>query len=406
MGKNTLFIGQPVFAQILKLINRAEVQKISRLEGYDRYVKKLDGYTHLVFWLFGVLKRYDSLRELVIGILAEARKLCHLGISYLARRSSLADANNRRSCEFFEKVYFRLYFRYKKDLSDSCRNYAWEKVLHIMDSTTITLFSDILKGAGRKPKHGKKKGGIKAHTVTKYCEAVPYLVRFTSAATHDSFMLKVLELPKGSYLAIDRAYIDYEEFEKMTKRGVYYVTKMKKNLTYKVLDSQYHINGNGMVVCHESIVEFSKDEIKHKARLVEWWDENGKCIRLITNKFDLPAGEIVEIYRRRWEIELLFKQLKQNFPLKYFYGDSVNAIKSQIWVTLIANLLLSVVKKRVKRVWSFSNLATTICHMLMHYIDLFEYLRNPEKTWLGLINAEKRQSGQLEIFPVQGLTVY
>lgn len=184
MGKNTLFTGQPVFSQILNLINRSNIQEISRKEGYDRYVKKLDGYTHLVLLLFGVLKRYDSLRELVIGILSEANKLGHLGISYMVRRSTLAEANNRRSCEFFEKVYYSLYRKYKEVLTDSRSKYAWESKLHIMDSTMITLFSDILKGAGRNPKHGKKKGGIKAHTVTKYDESVPYLVRCHTRPLH------------------------------------------------------------------------------------------------------------------------------------------------------------------------------------------------------------------------------
>lgn len=399
MGKNTLFTGQPVFSQILNLINRSNIQEISRKEGYDRYVKKLDGYTHLVLLLFGVLKRYDSLRELVIGILSEANKLGHLGISYMVRRSTLAEANNRRSCEFFEKVYYSLYRKYKVVLTDSRSKYAWESKLHIMDSTTITLFSDILKGAGRNPKHGKKKGGIKAHTVTKYDESVPYLVRYTSAATHDHFMLKILELPEGSFLAIDRAYIDYEAFERMTASGTYYVTKMKKNLTYKVLESRYFMNNHGQATYHESVVEFNKDNIRHKARLVECWNEDSKHIVLLTNNFELSLEEIVEIYARRWDIELIFKQLKQNFPLKYFYGDSVNAIKTQIWVTLIANLLLSVIKKRVQRSWCFSNLATAICHMLMHYIDLFKYLENPEQTWRDIAKVHARQSGQLELFP-------
>lgn len=107
------------FLQILNLINRSNIQGISKKEGYDRYVKKLDGYTHLVLLLFGVLKRYDSLRELVIGVLSEANKLVHLGISYMVRRSTLAEANNLRNCEFFEKVYCTLYRKYKGVLTDS-----------------------------------------------------------------------------------------------------------------------------------------------------------------------------------------------------------------------------------------------------------------------------------------------
>jgi len=399
MGKNTNFTGQPLYAQIIKLIDKSKVQKISLKGGHERYVKKFDGWTHLVVFLFAVLKHYDSLREMVIGLMSEANKLHHLGISYVARRSTLSEANNRRRSSFFESIYYSLYSKYKSSLTDSTRNYAWERCLHIMDSTTITLFSDILKGAGRNPRHGKKKGGIKAHTVMKYEEAVPYLVRYTSAATHDHFMLKILQLPKGSFLAIDRAYIDYAKFEEMTRNGVFYVTKMKRNLTFRTQNSHYTVNAEGLVVCHEAIVEFVKEEIRHKSRKIEWWDaEKKKSITLLTNNFELPAEEIVEIYRRRWEIELIFKQLKQNFPLKYFYGDSVNAIKSQIWVTLIANLLISVVKHNVKRSWSFSNLTAMINQMLMYYIDLYRYLENPEKECEKFMHTSERAPDQLSLF--------
>ena len=112
---------------------------------------------------------------------------------------------------------------------------------------------------------------------------------------------------------------------------------------------------------------------------------------LLTNNFELDSDDIIEIYKRRWQIETLFKQLKQNFPLKYFYGDSVNAIQSQIWVTLIANLLLTIVKRRVKHKWSFSNMVTMVRQTLMYYIDLFSYLEEPEKSWIRL-NAQRAKS--------------
>ena len=117
-----------------------------------------------------------------------------------------------------------MYERNKEVLADSRTSKEWERLLYIMDSTTISLFSNILKGVGRNPKHGRKKGGIKAHTIIKATDNVPHLVRYTSAATHDNFMLKEVKLPEGSFLAIDRAYINYSEFERLTKEGVYYVT--------------------------------------------------------------------------------------------------------------------------------------------------------------------------------------
>lgn len=114
--------------------------------------------------------------------------------------------------------------------------------------------------------------------------------------------------------------------------------------------------------------------------MIEFWNEDGKHATLLTNNLDLAKQEIIDIYDNRWQIELLFKQLKQNFPLKYFYGESVNAIESQIWVCLIANLLLTVVNRMVKWRWAFSNLVTAVRQMLMYYVDIFSFLENPERT--------------------------
>ena len=395
MGKSTHFIGQPLFSQLLKLVDKSEVVKLSKKGGYDRYTKRLDGYTHFVALLFAVLNRYDSLRELVVGMLSEAHKLQHLGVDYMIKRSTIADANNRRSSDFFASIYSSLYQRHKHFLSDSRTNKSWEERLYIMDSTTISLFSNILKGVGRNPKHGKKKGGIKAHSVIKATENVPQLVCYTSAATHDSFMLKALQLEEGSFIALDRAYINYAEFERLTQEGVYYVCKMKSNLVYETLSDKMYVNTSGQVTVREKVVLFKKKEISHKSRIVEYWrvDDKGKLAHavLLTNNFELDADDIIEIYRRRWQIETLFKQLKQNFPLKYFYGDSVNAIQSQIWVTLIANLLLTIVKRRIKRKWSFSNMVTMVRQTLMYYIDMYSYLEEPEKSWI-VINKLRSKS--------------
>ena len=397
MGKDTHFIGQPVYVQLLNLVDRNKIKQISSRGRYDRYVKKLDGYTHFVAFLFAVLMRFDTLRETVIGLMAEANKLQHLGVDYLVKRSTLSDANNRRSSQFFRDIYKHLYNRYRHILSDS-RLSEIQKKLYIIDSTTITLFSAILKGAGRNPKHGKKKGGIKAHCVIRYDEWAPHFVDFTSAATHDIRTLKGLHLPAGSFVAMDRAYIDYAEMERLTMENVFYVTKMKKNLSFSTLSSAALVTSDGLVEMKVSKVQFAKDDVVHISRMIEYWTKDGKHATLLTNNFDLSEYEIIGIYDNRWQIELLFKQLKQNFPLKYFYGESVNAIESQIWVCLIANLLLTVVNRKVKRRWAFSNLVTAVRQMLMYYVDIFSFLENPERTW-EKINAErcKTGTGQLEL---------
>ena len=386
MSKSSNFFGQPIYGQLIKSLDRDKIVEISRKHGGEKYVKSFDGYTHLLTMLYAVIQRFDSLREIETSMTAEVRKLHHVGIDTVPKRSTLSDANARRSEKFFEEVYRGLYVANKDILSsDSRRNGTeeWIRRLRIIDSTTITLFSNaIFKGVGRHPKTGKKKGGIKVHSVIHANEGIPCDVQFTSAATNDSFMLAPSHYGHNEIVALDRAYINYAKFEELTDRDVVYVTKMKSNLNYEVLVDCMHQNPQGLMEYRERVVVFRKDGINHIARIITYVDirkgKKPKLISLLTNDFDMPPETIVAIYRRRWQIESLFKQIKQNFPLRYFYGESANAIKIQIWVTLIANLLISVLQSTLNRRWSFSGLATIVRIVLMYYLNLEKFLNQPD----------------------------
>ena len=407
MGKSTHFIGQPMYNQALKLLDKSKILRISREKGGERYTKRFDGWTHLVVMLYAVIKRFDSLREITTSLLADTNKLAHIGILFKISRSTLADANMRRPHAIFEAIYRDLYARYRHELisdSRSRKHPKWMDRLQIIDSTTISLFSNLIfKGVGRHPRTGKKKGGIKVHTVIHANEGVPSDIRFTSAATNDSFMLKPSNLSKGDILAMDRAYIDYGKFEELSLRGVIYVTKMKKSLKYVINSDVMYQTPDGLMEARAQNVTFSKRTndgvICHNARIITYADEKKhKLISLLTNDLDSDPYEIIAIYRQRWEIELLFKQIKQNFPLKYFYGESANAIKIQIWVTLIANLLLMVMQKRLTRSWSFSGLASLVGIVLMYYVDFYSLFNNPEKDWENMKILDKNPPPQLTLF--------
>jgi hypothetical protein len=388
-----------MFGQLISLIDKTKVLGFSREKGGERYVKHFDAWQHLVVMLYAVIKRFDSLREITGSMFPEARKLSHLGIGMMPRRSTLSDANTRRSQDIFESIYRDLYATYKGELSSDSRKRQvpkWLDRLQIIDSTTITLFSNLLfKGVGRHPRTGRKKGGIKVHANIHANEGVPSDIRFTSAATNDSFMLVPSNYAAGDILSIDRAYIDYTKFEELTKRGVTYVTKMKKNLVYTVESDRMYMSPTGLMECREQRVTFTKhvkdgEDIVHHARIVTYVDikkTRARLVSLLTNDMEMGVEDIVAIYRKRWEIELLFKQLKQNFPLRYFYGESANAIKIQIWVTLIANLLLMAIQKRIKRMWSFSGLATMFRIMLMYYVNCYTFFEEPEKDWLAILKT-------------------
>ena len=390
-----------MYGQLLNLLDKAKILRFSRENGGERYVKHFDAWQHLVIMLYAVIKRFDSLREITDSMFPEARKLAHLGISLMPRRSTLSDANARRKECVFEAIYRDLYATYKDEISSDSRRRQvpqWLNRLQIIDSTTITLFSNLIfKGVGRHPKTGKKKGGIKVHANIHANECVPSDIRFTSAANNDSFMLRPSNYQSGDIVAMDRAYIDYAKFEELSRNGVVYVSKMKKNLVYETERDTMYMNPEGLMDHRVQHVIFRKqvkdgDDIFHHARIITYVDikkDKAKLVSLLTNDMEMEVEDIVAIYRKRWEIELLFKQLKQNFPLRYFYGESANAIKIQIWVTLIANLLLMVMQKRIKRSWCFSNLATMFRIMLMYYVNCYTFFEEPEKDWVKVLADAK-----------------
>lgn len=403
MSKDKHFIGQPIFGQLLQYVDKGAIRRLAKSLQADRYVKKLDGLTHFITIFYAVAGGFDSLREVVISLLSNATKLSHLGISYSAKRSTFADANKRRTSSFFGSIYTMLYKQYAGVLSDSHICKSDMKRLYIMDSTTITLFKEILKGAGRNSKNGKKKGGIKTHTLIRASENTPCLIRYTGAATHDHILLKEINLAQGSIIVFDKGYVDYAAYEQFTKQGVWYVTKLKNNALYS---SVHEIDipetaDNGILIDEIIELRYGKGkEHAHVTRRIAYWDEQKKkTIVFLTNNTDLEAGIIIEIYRKRWQIELLFKQLKQNFPLKYFLGDNVNAIEIQIWTAMIANLLLMLVRSKVKRQWAFSNMTSLLRGQLMSYINIYSFLNDPEKTWREKNEAFKRDN-QLSLFQI------
>jgi len=403
MGKSTNFSGQPIFSQLLKFIDKNEIKRIAKNHDAERYVKKFTTYHHVVVMLFVAFEGYHSIRETVLGLLANAHKLSHLGLSYIVRRSTFSEANGRRSSKVFEDIYMNVYTSHAQNLADSRLSDADMKRLYIMDSTTITLFKDILRGVGRNPKEGKKKGGIKAHTIIKASDNVPCLVRYSEAVRHDHmFLEEVHNLEAGSIITFDKGYVDYAQYEAFTRNNIWYVTRLKDNALYQARE-EYDIpdNADSGVLKDEEIILYYGENKKeeHRARRIAYWDdENRRLFEFITNNFELPAEKIALIYKKRWQIELLFKQLKQNFPLKYFLGDNENAIEIQIWTAMLANLLLTLVRSRVKHRWAFSNLVSIIRQQLMNYINIYSFLEDPEGSWRKIIKENKLKY-QNSLFP-------
>ena len=392
MNKNKKISGIPVISQILNLLDRAKINRTAIENQSDRYYKKFKTMDHLITIIYVVLSGCNSLREITGIMLACEGKINHLGIKYFPKRSTISDANRKRNSNVFSKIYYGLYHKYRKIISDSKLKHTVFNDLKIVDSTTISLFCEILKGVGRNPLNGKKKGGIKMHTMINASEDVPTLVRFTSAATHDHTFLKNLELKKGSIVVFDKGYNDYNQYLQWSLEGVYFVTRQKDNAVWASIEEFEIPEGTDNGVLKDEKIRIEKDgKSIELRRIVYWSEEHKKMYEFITNNFELAAETIAEIYKRRWQIELLFKRLKQNFPLKYFLGDTQNAIEIQIWVSLIVQLLMLVIQKQAQRKWAFSNLVSVVRFHLMTYIDLFKFLKSPDSDWLSLTNKTQEQ---------------
>ena len=403
MGKSKNFSGQPIFSQLIKFIDKSEIARIAKRHQAERYVKKFSTYNHVITMLFVTLEGYHSIRETILGLLANANRLNHLGLSYVIKRSTFSEANLRRSSKVFGDIYMDTYRTHAAHLTDSRLSDADMKRLYIMDSTTITLFKDILKGTGRNPKEGKKKGGIKAHTIIKASENVPCLIRYSEAVRHDhTFLTEIYNLESGSIVTFDKGYVDYARYQSLTEKTIWYVTRLKDNALYEAR-KEFDIpdNTDSGVLKDEEIILYYGDKKKeeHRARRIAYWDsENMRVFEFITNNFELSSEKIALIYKKRWQIELLFNQLKQNFPLKYFLGDNENAIEIQIWSAMLANLLVTLVRAQVKHKWSFSNLVSVIRQQLMSYINIYGFLEDPEGSWREVIK-ENKMNYQNSLFP-------
>jgi len=386
MNKTIHFFGNSVFGQLISLIDSKIITDSSKACNSDRYVKKFTTKDHLISMLFCAFAKCTSLREVSGAMLGLAGKTKHFQLNHIPKKSTLGDANQLRDAEVFGKVYQKLLVKYSHVFSDSRIKEVINKQIEIFDSTTISLFKDILKCVGRNPGNGKKKGGIKVHTVINVDESVPKLVWFTDAAKHDHILLEKLKMDSNTIYVFDKGYNDYRAFKKFSENKTGFVTRIKDNAVYQtnqINEIEDHIHSGVMEdEMIEITVKENNIESKLNLRKVRFYDRVLKReFEFLTNLFEMRADLVAAIYKLRWQIELLFKQLKQNFPLKYFLGDNENAIKIQIYCALIANLLMTVIQKTLKKSWAFSNLVSFCKIHLFNYIHLLLFLEDPDKDW-------------------------
>ena len=399
MGKDSTkhLVGQPILKQIIKIIPRDKFNELVIKCKSDRYYKAFFSWEHLVTMLYGIFSRCDSMGEVCDGMRALGGKLNYLGMDTSPPKSTVGDALRDRDEELFRLFYFVLIAHFSPFLSVSRKKKHRKDGVsfdefYAFDSSTITLFSDIMKGVGRNPKDdGKKKGGLKVHMMTDIHADTPRFVKISEAKMHDKNFLQYLNLAAGSMVVFDKAYNYYLQFAKWTQAGVNFVCRLKDNAKYEVQGESLfekemekdeygvykvehiHINYTQTV---EVNVEGKKKtkKVKQKKtlclRLVFYKDDQGRKYKFITNNWEITDEEVALIYKCRWSIETTFRKLKQNFQFTYFYSDTENGIKTQVWCTLIAYLLLLVIQTKSESKKALSTIAALIRMHLISHLDL------------------------------------
>ena len=366
-----------MFSQILKLIPRIEFERVVRETGAEYRSKGLSSWSQFVGMLFCQLGRAHSLREIEGGLKSCEGKLVHLGIEAPAR-SSLSYANAHRPWQMFEKVFYGL-FETVAAKAVGKRKFRFKNKLVSIDSTVIDLCLSMYDWA----KFRRTKGAVKLHLVLDHDGYLPCFGIITDGKVHDVKAAHQIGFAPGTIVVDDRGYNDYRLFAKWTDAQVFFVTRMKDNAQFEVLEEREPPQ-NRRILKDQTIRLTgvgAQEKCPHLLRRIEAVREDtGEVLVFLTNHHGLGASTIAAIYKDRWQIELFFKALKQNLKIKTFVGTSANAVKTQIWTALISMLLLRYLQLSSRFGWSLANLVALLRMNLFTHRDLMAWLDQPFAT--------------------------
>lgn len=364
-----------LFAQMLSSLPRSSFDRIVHKFQGDRYAKSFSCWDQLVAMLFCQLGKAHSLREICGGLASSAGKLSHLGVRCIPKRSTLAHANANRSWMIFQHFFYAL-LQQAKDSAPANRKFRFKNKLYSLDASVIDLCVSIFDWA----RFRQTKGAVKLHLLLDHDGYLPAFACITEGKTHDIKIARLLTFPPGTILAIDRGYLDYDLYGQWTHKGVFFVTRMKSNAVYDLVEEC--VPPQRSAVLRDDLIRLSSAKGREAGdslyrRVVVWDKEKQKEIVLLTNHLTFGATTISAIYKDRWQIETFFKLLKQNLKIKTFVGTSANALQIQIWTALISILLLKILQFRSRITWSLSNLVALLRFNLFTYRHLWTWIDDP-----------------------------
>jgi len=372
---------KPVIRQVLDLIPAFILRNSILKYQSDKGCHKYKTYDQLVALSFGQLGKCYTLSDISCGLSISSTFMTDLGLKQNPVKSTMSDGNKNRDYRVFEDVYYRLLKHYEQTLSDKRDRAVIEEIknetIKLIDSTTVSLCLNLFDWA----KFRTAKGGLKIHTVWDDTLGLPDYINITDAKVHDSKGLMSQIFAKGTIVVEDRAYFNFELFKKRIDAKNIFVTRLKNNILYESIEELDLPDDRDQNILKDEVIKFtSKEAIKSGLegqifRLVTVYKEDeNKVIHLITNQIDWQAITIADLYKKRWDIEIFFKLMKQNLQIKTFLGTSQNAVKSQIYVAMIVFLLLELIRRvYCKNKTGFSNFCEKVRICLLHYLS-FDYL--------------------------------
>ena len=338
--------GKYVFSQIMELVSSTSFQTIVNRHQGDYKAKEFSCWKQFLCMSFGQLTHRESLSDTVMCLKANAGKMYHLGIGEVVAKSTLSKANENRSYRIYQDLAMLL-IKEAKQLyyGDSDLDVQLSNNVFAIDATTIDLCLSTFHWATFR----STKAGIKLHTQLDLRTSIPEFILFSNASVHDVNALDFISFEANSIYVMDRGYVDYKRLYRIHLSGAFFITRAKDNMDFRRLYSRKTDKSKG-ILCDQTILLNGPNSAKHypeKMRRIKFYDqETAKALVFLTNHFHIEATEVAQLYKHRWKIELFFKWIKQHLKIKSFWGQSENAVKTQVWIAVSVYVLVAIAKKR------------------------------------------------------------
>ena len=368
-----MYSGQVVFAQVMEFLPRHEFNSCVRRYGGNRRPRGFTCRDQFLCLAFAQLTFRESLRDIETCLRAIGPKLYHAGFRSHVSRSTLADANRAHDWRIYADFAQVLICRARELYAHDPLGVTLEQTAYALDSTTVDLCLSLFPWA----KFRRRKGAVKLHTLLDLRGNIPCFVHISHGKMHDVTVLDLLPIEPGAFYVMDRGYVDFRRLNRLTQGGAFFVTRAKRNLDYTRRARRQVDRATGLRSDQTIVLAGPKSSRLHPSplRRIAFYDaENDRRFVFVTNNFTLPALTIARLYKCRWQVELFFKWIKQNLRIKAFYGNTDNAVKTQVWIAISVYVLVAIVKRELKVERSLSDILQILSVTLFEKTPLFQAL--------------------------------